>query len=134
LWTRLPDRDAAKAEERFQPKNPLELGAAFLFAAVFVAMLFLTHFALTSLGRAGLFALAGVMGVSDVDPFILSLANAGPTLTPVAIAGAAIAIAAASNNLIKGIYAFAFGDRRTGVQGLALLMALALLGLLPLLL
>ena len=134
LWTRMPDHDAAKAEERFQAKNPLEVGAAFLFAAVFVAMLFLTHFALISLGRAGLFALAGVMGVTDVDPFILSLANSGPTLTPVAIAGAAIAIAAASNNLIKGVYAFAFGDRRTGVQGLTLLMALALLGLLPLLL
>lgn len=115
-----------------QPKNPLELGAAFLFAGLFVGMLFITHFALLYLGRAGLYALAGVMGVTDVDPFILSLAESGSTLTPVALAGGAIVIAAASNNLIKGIYAYSFGDHRTGGQGLVLLAVLALLGLLPL--
>jgi len=132
LWTQRSDGKEAKAEEKFQPKNPLELGAAFLFAGLFVAMLFITHVALLYLGRAGLYALAGVMGVTDVDPFILSLANSTSTLTPVATAGGAIVIAAASNNLIKGVYAYSFGDRRTGLQGFALLTALALLGLLPL--
>jgi uncharacterized membrane protein (DUF4010 family) len=132
LWMRRADQGAAKAEQTFQPKNPLELGAAFLFAGLFVGMLLVTHLALLYLGRAGLFTLAGVMGVTDVDPFILSLAESASSLTPVALAGGAIAIAAASNNLIKGIYAYGFGDRRTGMQGLALLSALALLGLLPL--
>jgi len=134
LWTRLVDQGGAKAEQSFQPKNPLELGAAFLFAAVFVGLLFITHLALLYLGRAGLFALAGLMGVTDVDPFILSLADSASVLTPVALAGSAIVIAAASNNLIKGIYAYGFGDRRTGKQGFALLTVLALAGLLPLLL
>ena len=130
----MPDHGAAKAEQTLQPKNPLELSAAFLFAGLFVGMLFITHFALLHLGRAGLFALAGVMGVTDVDPFILSLAASNATMTPVALAGGAIVIAAASNNFIKGIYAYGFGDRRTGTQALALLTVLALLGLLPLLL
>jgi uncharacterized membrane protein (DUF4010 family) len=134
LWMHLLDHGGAKAEQGFQPKNPLEMGAAFLFAGLFVVMLFITHLALLYLGRAGLFALAGIMGVTDVDPFILSLAESGSALTPVTVAGGAIVIAAASNNLIKGIYAYGFGDRRTGVQGLALLTVLALLGLLPLLL
>lgn len=132
LWMRRPDEGARKEGEAFEPKNPLELGAAFLFAGLFVAMLFITHFALLYLGRAGLYSLAGVMGVTDVDPFILSLAESASTLTPVALAGGAILIAAASNNLIKGVYAYGFSDRRTGRQGLALLAALALLGLLPL--
>jgi uncharacterized membrane protein (DUF4010 family) len=74
------------------------------------------------------------MGVTDVDPFILSLAESASTLTPLTLAGGAIVIAAASNNFIKGLYAYSFGDPRTGRQGLALLAALALLGLLPLLL
>ena len=87
-------------EKLLQPKNPLELGAAFVFAALFVGMLFITHFAVLYLGRAGLFALAGVMGVTDVDPFILSLAASSST--SVALAGGAIVIAAASNNMIKG--------------------------------
>ncbi|HTR46305.1 MAG TPA: MgtC/SapB family protein [Verrucomicrobiae bacterium] len=132
LWTRLPDHGAAKTEEGVQPKNPLEVGAALLFALLFVAMLLITHLVLLYLGRGGLYTLAGIMGFTDVDPFILSLASSASTLTPVPLAGAAIVIAAASNNLVKGIYAFGFADRKTGLQGLGLLTALALAGLLPL--
>jgi uncharacterized membrane protein (DUF4010 family) len=132
LWMRRPDQGGTEAEQPLQPKNPLELGAAFLFAGLFVGMLFITHLALIYLGRAGLYALAAAMGVTDVDPFILSLAESASSLTPVALAGGAIVIAAASNNLIKGAYAYGFGDRRTGTQGLALLTMLGLLGLLPL--
>jgi uncharacterized membrane protein (DUF4010 family) len=134
LWIRVLDHGGEKAEQNLQPTNPLELSAAFLFAGLFVGMLYITHVALLYLGRAGLFALAGVMGVTDVDPFILSLAESASALTPVTIAGGAIVIAAASNNLIKGIYAYGFADRRTGTQGLALLAVLTALGLLPLLL
>ena len=133
LWARRLDEESSRTEQPLLPKNPLELGAAFLFAGVFVATLFITHFALLYLGRAGLYALATIMGVTDVDPFILSVAESSSTLTPTTLAGGAIVIAAASNNFIKGIYAFSFGDPTTGRQGLVLLAALALLGLLPLL-
>ncbi len=129
-WMRRPDQGGAKAEQPLQPKNPLEFGVAFSFAGLFVGMLFITHLALLYLGRPGLYALAAVMGVTDVDPFILSLAESGST--PVTLAGGAIVIAATSNNLIKGVYAYSLGDRDTGTQGLALLAGLALLGLLPL--
>jgi len=132
LWTRMRDEVGAITLHPLQPKNPLELGAALLFAGLFVTMLFVTHLAVVYLGRGGLFGLAGIMGLTDVDPFILSLAESPSTLTPVSLAGGAIVIAAASNNLIKGIYAYGFGERRTGQQGLALLLALALVGLLPL--
>jgi len=134
LWMRLLDRGSTKTEHTFQPKNPLEMSAAFLFAGLFVGMLFITHLALLHFGRAGLFALAGVMGVTDVDPFILSLADSASALTPVALTAGAIVIAVSSNNLVKGLYAYGFADRRTGTQALALLAVLALLGLLPLLL
>jgi uncharacterized membrane protein (DUF4010 family) len=132
FWTRMPDPGSTENHQSFKPKNPLELRAALLFGVLFVAMLLITRLALLYLGRAGLFALAGVMGVTDVDPFILSLAESATTLTPITLAAPAIIIAAASNNLIKGIYAYGFGGRRTGLQGLALLSALAVLGLLAL--
>jgi uncharacterized membrane protein (DUF4010 family) len=132
LWMRVLDHGGGTPAQASEPKNPLELSAALLFAGLFVGMLFITHLALLYLGRAGLFALAGVMGVTDVDPFILSLAEAAPSATPVALTSGAIIIAAASNNLIKGIYAYGFADRRTGTQGFLLLAALALLGLVPL--
>ena len=55
------------------PKNPLELRAAFFFGAVFVAVLVVTHLVREHLGKTGLLTLACVMGVTDVDPFILGL-------------------------------------------------------------
>jgi uncharacterized membrane protein (DUF4010 family) len=72
------------------------------------------------------------MGVTDVDPFIMGMTQAAGALTPLRIAAGAVLIAAASNNLVKGIYAFSLADRKTGVQSLALLAALAILGLAPL--
>lgn len=133
LWSRIPDPASGDGEQGFHPKNPLELSAAFIFGILFVVMLYITHLALLYLGRAGLFTLAGVMGVTDVDPFILSLADSAGSLTPVALAAGAIVIAASSNNLVKGIYSCAFAGRKTGFQVLILLAVLALLGLLPLL-
>lgn len=131
LWTRLKDDGGSKITQAPQPKNPLELGAAFLFAALFIVLLYITHLALIYLGRAGVYTLAAVMGVTDVDPFILSLTQSAST-TPMALAGAAIVIAAASNNVVKGIYGYVLSDRRTGRLALLLLAILALLGLLPL--
>jgi len=130
-WMRLDH--GAKSQQEFKPRNPLQLGVAFLFAALFIATLFVTHIALLYLGRAGLFGLAGIMGLADVDTFILSLANSSASLTPVDLAADAIVIAAASNNLVKGIYAYSFADRRTGLQGLVLLTVLAILGVLAML-
>jgi uncharacterized membrane protein (DUF4010 family) len=42
---------------------------------------------------------------------------------------AAVLLAAASNNLVKGIYSYSLGDRKTGIQSLALLAVLAAVGL-----
>jgi uncharacterized membrane protein (DUF4010 family) len=118
--------------QRPAPKNPLELGTAFAFAAVFVAMLVATQVALAHFGRGGVYLLATAMGVSDVDPFVMGMTQAAPATTPVALAAAAILIAAAANNVAKGIYAYALGSRPTGRASLALLLGLAALGIVPL--
>ncbi len=133
LWTRRADASAQAVQREFEPKNPLELGAAFLFAALFLGMLIATQLAVTYLGKAGVNTLAAVMGVTDVDPFIMGMTQAAGTLTPLKVAAAAVLIAASSNNLVKGIYAYSLADRRTGVQSFALLTALAAVGLAPLL-
>lgn len=132
LISRRQDGSVEGPGQRRETKNPLELRAAFLFALVFVAVLVVTKLAREYLGRAGLYALAGLMGASDVDPFILGLTQTSPAATPLHIAAAAIVIAAASNNVIKGIYAYGFAKGATGRLSLVLLLALALLGLAPL--
>jgi hypothetical protein len=73
------------------------------------------------------------MGVTDVDPFIMGITEPTPALTPLAVAAASILIAAASNNVAKGIYAYAMADRKTSIQSLCRLTGLAALGLTPLL-
>ncbi|MGC1438136.1 MAG: MgtC/SapB family protein [Terriglobales bacterium] len=133
LWTRRADPSAQAVQREFEPKNPLELLAAFLFAVLFLAMLIATQLAVTYLGKTGVNTLAAVMGVTDVDPFILGMTQAAGALTPLKVAAAAVLIAAASNNLVKGIYAYSLADRKTGLQSLLLLTALAALGLAPLL-
>jgi uncharacterized membrane protein (DUF4010 family) len=132
LWSRVPDAKAGDVEREFEPKNPLELRAALGFAVLFVAMLVATHLVVTYLGKAGVYSLAALMGVTDVDPFIMGMTQAGSN-TSLGVAAAAILIAASSNNLVKGIYSFSLSDRRTGVLSLSLLAALAAAGLTPLL-
>jgi len=109
--------------------NPLELQAAFLFAAAFVAILVVTTLVRQYLGRTGLYSLAAMMGVTDVDPFILGLTQANATAISLPVAATAIIIAASSNNVVKAVYARSFGDRVTGRRSLLLLLGLAVVGL-----
>jgi uncharacterized membrane protein (DUF4010 family) len=116
-----------------EPSNPLQLTTALLFALVFVTVLIATQLAVSHLGAAGLNTLAAIMGIIDVDPFVMGLTQTAGSVVPLGVAAAAIVIATSSNNLAKGIYAYIFGDKATGVQTLWLLTGLAALGLLPLL-
>jgi len=133
IWSRRPDASSDPIKREYVPENPLELRVAFIFAAVFLVILVVTQLAVTYLGKGGIYALAAIMGVADVDPFILSVTQATPTVTPLAVGAASILIAAASNNVAKGIYAYIFADRKTGKASLCLLIGLAVLGLIPLL-
>jgi uncharacterized membrane protein (DUF4010 family) len=133
LWSRIPDVQTGDVEREFEPKNPLEMHAALGFAALFVIILIVTRLVITYLGNAGVYSLAGLMGITDVDPFIMGMTQSAGQSTPLAVGAAAILIAAASNNLVKGIYSYSLSDRKTGVLSLGLLAALALAGLTPLL-
>lgn len=132
LWSLVPSDKSTEITKDYVPRNPLELSVAFLFGGIFIAILVVTGWAVAHLGEKGLFGLAAIMGVTDVDPFILSLTQSAGTVTQISPAVAAILIAAASNNAVKGVYSFAFADRKTGIQSLCLLLVFSLLGLVPL--
>ncbi len=132
MWSIVPDQKKGEVEREYEPKNPLELGAALFFAVLFLAMLVITHLAVTYLGKAGVYSLAALMGVTDVDPFIMGMTQAAGKTTVLNVSAAAILIAAASNNVAKGFYAYAWADRSTGVRSLCLLAGLAAAGLVPL--
>jgi uncharacterized membrane protein (DUF4010 family) len=133
LWSRRPDPVDSQIKREYEPGNPLELGAAFIFAVFFLGMLVATQLAVTYLPKAGVNILAALVGVTDVTPFVMGMTQAAGTLTPLKVAAGAVMISAASNNVVKAIYAYSLADKKTGRQSLAFLIALAAAGLAPLL-
>jgi uncharacterized membrane protein (DUF4010 family) len=110
-------------------RNPLELGPAVVFAALFVAVSLLSNFIKGKFGITGLYSLAAVVGITDIDPFVLNLAQGGAGGLSTGVLGAAILIAASSNNLLKAVYAAAFAGWRASLPSVAALVALAAAGI-----
>ena len=135
LWARVPGADGDEPAAAPAAHNPLELGSAFFFAFLFLAMLVITHLTVEHLGQGGVLSLAALTGLTDINPFIMSLTAETGRCTTLHMADAGIVVATASNNLVKGGYAF-FLIRRskphTGRLILAFMAGMALLGLLPL--
>ena len=108
--------------------NPLALGAAGIFAALFVITSFLSTWASKEFGVTGIYSLAAIVGISDIDPFVLNLAQGGLTgVSPDTLVGA-ILIAASSNNILKAFYAAFFAGGRATAASAAALVVLAAAG------
>jgi len=106
--------------------NPLQLGPAAVFAILFVAVSFVSNWAKTEFGASGIYALAAIVGVTDIDPFVLNLAQGGTTGMSNSALAAAILIAASSNNILKAAYAVFFaGGRATAVSAIILVLLAA---------
>jgi uncharacterized membrane protein (DUF4010 family) len=131
LWSLSSAKDAQDLKQDYVASNPLELWVALLFGSIFILMIVLTHWSLAHLGQRGLMVLAAIMGVTDVDPFVLSLTQSAGVVASTTLAATAVLIAAASNNVVKAFYAFGFADRKAGLQSLFLLLGFALLGIVP---
>jgi len=85
-------------------KHPLELSTAILFALLFMLFAFVTNYVTNQYGGHGLKSLAIVVGLTDIDPFILSLLG-GKFSVPDSAIVSSIILASGSNNLLKAAYA-----------------------------
>ncbi len=108
--------------------NPLELGAAAIFAILFVATSLVSALAKAQFGISGIYMLAAIIGVTDIDPFVLNLAQGGVSSVANAELAAAILIAASSNNILKALYAAFFAGGRATAASAAALALLAVAG------
>ena len=109
--------------------NPLALGSAALFSALFILVSLLSTWVKSHFGVSGLYSLAAVVGITDVDPFVLNLAQGGASGTPAETLAAAILIACSSNNILKAAYAAVFAGRRAVAGSAAALAFLAVAGI-----
>ena len=120
-----PDDETNNNNDDSRPVgNPLEMSSAFTFAGIFTAVLIATRLVAGRFGGTGVLVMAAIMGAADVDPFILGLTQYAGGGLDYGTAALAVVIAAAANNLMKGIYAFAFGSRPVGGRSLGILASL----------
>lgn len=117
---RHPGEPAAAA-----PANPLELGAAAVFAVLFIVVSLASSWAVQRFGTTGIYALAAIIGVSDIDPFVLSLAQNGAGQVSLRVGVVAILLAASSNNLLKAAYAMAYSGGTRLIRPVTALTVLA---------
>jgi uncharacterized membrane protein (DUF4010 family) len=125
----LAGRDTANTELAAPPpRNPLELSAAVIFAVVFVLVSLATSWVRAQFGQNGVLWLAAIVGVADIDPFVLSLAQGGGAgLAPREVV-AAVLIATSSNNLLKAAYCVVFAGWRVPYAPALALVALSVAG------
>ena len=124
---RLTSRPEVETAEQQPPRNPLELGSATLFAALFVLVSLVSGWVMNRYGQGGMDIFAAVVGVTDIDPFVLSIAQGSTAAMSVSGATTAILIASASNNMLKAIYAAGFAGLRASAAAIASLVALGAL-------
>lgn len=127
LW-RLSSTEASSAVA-VAVGNPFELKPALIFAGLLAAVSLASAVAADRMGDAGLYAVAFVSGLADVDAMTLSAARGtGSGAMALTAAASAILIAIAANILSKGVMALAAGGRSAGAPVIAGFAAMTLAG------
>jgi len=91
-------------------KNPLEFRTAAVFGLLFVVFALITDFVLQAYGNSGVSGMALVVGVTDIDPFLLNLLQQKSGISQATIV-LAILNATNSNNLLKMIYSITLSSK-----------------------
>lgn len=92
-------------------QNPFEIKPAVIFGFLFVLLSIITIWVKQFFGEGGILGLSAIVGVTDIDPFILSIINKQSLVENIIIS--AILISMMSNTIVKGIY---FGFLAKGLR------------------
>jgi uncharacterized membrane protein (DUF4010 family) len=108
--------------------NPLELGMALKFGAFLAVVVVVTRYFQDWFGAAGVYTVAALSGVTDVDAVTISVARMANADLASAVATGAIVTAASVNTAIKGGIALVVGGRRVGLRVIAVYLAVLAAG------
>ena len=109
-------------------KNPLEFKVALIFTALYIAFTFITYEVLHRFGTPGLNVLSYIVGLTDIDPFLINLFQ-GKFGVPLSAVMIATFQAIISNNALKMLYGSFFAARAARiylVPGFLLIIALTI--------
>ena len=101
--------DKISAEE-YKESNPLEFKVALIFASLFIAFTLITHYTLQCFGDSGLMTLSVLVGVTDINPFLINLFQSNNNVGETILIQAAFQ-AIISNNVVKMLYCIFFSKK-----------------------
>lgn len=124
-------RETAGATDTELPadRNPLEFKVALIFTMLFVAFSFVTYEVINRFGAPGLNVLSFIVGLTDIDPFLINLFQGKSGVAPALIAAATFQ-AIISNNAMKMFYGVFFGGKTAAfylVPAFILIIALTII-------
>jgi uncharacterized membrane protein (DUF4010 family) len=114
-------------------KNPFSLAAASRFGLLFAAVLLVVKITERYAPPEGLYLVAALAGLTDVDAITLSMTEYAQQGNQPATAAAAITVAALSNTVLKCGMVLVLGSPALRVRLLAATVAILLAGLLAVL-
>lgn len=111
LWRR-PASASAPAEAVETLANPFEMRTALQFGVLLALVMLLSHHGRTLFGDHGVYMVAAIAALGDVDAITLALARAAGNDLDAVVAQRAIVLSAAINTLTKGAIAAVIGGPR----------------------
>ena len=130
LWGRSSGRSGSAGQPELQIKNPFDFGTVLWLAALIAVIMLAAKRMVGQVGNAGLFLLAAVSGIADVDALTLSMARLAGLQVAASDAANAILIAASVNTASKAAMAAFVGTAHLGrIVGSASVLTIAALGL-----
>lgn len=115
------------------PNNPLQFKLALEMAVLFQLVLFGVRWAKNTWGDPGVFVSAGLVGLTDVDALVVSMAKDTGAQLPAPIAARAIVVGVLANTLLKLAIGVGLGAREfrkvvfVGLSAVAIACAASLL-------
>lgn len=92
--------------------NPIEISSALQYSALLVILSLLVHWAQLEFGEQGIYLLAGISGIADLDAVSLSLARAVEIDLPEKVAMYGIWLAVTVNTVVKVAFTRAIGNAK----------------------
>ena len=102
-------------QELHDDKNPLEFKAALILTALYVAFTFITYGMMNRFGAPGLHILSYIVGLVDIDPFLVNLFQ-GKYEGALDLVIYATFQAIISNNAMKMLYGSFFGGKKAAIS------------------
>ena len=112
LWLDKKKINKVKTKQEISSmSNPLEFKTSLVFGILFIVFALLTSFVNKQYGTSGIQILSFVVGITDIDPFIINIFQSKWNITD-SVLTTAVINAVTSNNLLKMIYSISLSKRK----------------------